>query len=298
MSRRPTAVDRIPRELLQLAIATLLLIAVLVQFGLVARSLTLPNRPDSLKFAVIGDSGSGDQPEYDVASQMIAAHNTFPFDMVMMLGDNIYGRQDPLDVVQKFSRPYAPLLERGIEFYAALGNHDRQENRNYEPFHMGGQRYYTYVRQNVRFFVLDSNDLDAAQLVWLETALRSATEDWKICYFHHPLYSNAGRHGSSVGLRGQLEPLFVKFGVNVVFSGHDHVYERLTPQKGIQYFVAGSAGQLSKGDLRPSAMTAAAFDRDQSFMVVEVAGSEMFFEAISRTGVTVDQGVIERQPRP
>ena len=227
---------------------------------------------------------------------MLAAHKSFPFDMVMMLGDNLYGRQQPSDFIQKFARPYAPLLELGVRFYAALGNHDRQENRDYEPFNMGGERYYTYARNNARFFVLDSNYLDAPQLAWIESQLKSATEDWKICYFHHPLYSDGKTHGSSVDLRVKLEPLFVRYGVNVVFSGHDHVYERLTPQKGIQYFVSGSAGQLRKGDVRRSPMTAAAFDEDQSFMLVEIAGSEMFFETISRTGATVDKGVIRRGP--
>ena len=279
-------------------IATLLLVVALDQLWLSARPLTLPNRPDSLKFAAIGDNGTGEQPEYDVAAQMIAAHSIFPFDMVIMLGDNLYGRQQPDDFVKKFARPYAPLLEKGVRFYAALGNHDRQENRFYEHFDMGGQRYYTYARDNVRFFVLDSNYLDPPQLDWIEAALRSATEDWKICYFHHPLYSDGKTHGSSVDLRVKLEPLFVKYGVNVVFSGHDHVYERLTPQKGIQYFVAGAAGQLRKGDVRRSAMTAAAFDQDQSFMLVEIAGAEMFFEAITRTGATVDSGVIRRGPTP
>ena len=91
---------------------------------------------------------------------------------------------------------------------------------------MNGQRYYTYARNNVRFFALDSTLMDPKQLDWIDAALRDAREDWKICYFHHPLYSNAARHGSSVDLRVLLEPLFVKHGVNVVFSGHDHVYER------------------------------------------------------------------------
>jgi predicted phosphodiesterase len=274
-------------------IATVLLLATLDPLGL-APPRTLPNRPDSLKFAVIGDNGTGDPPEYEVGAQMLAARTSFPFDMVLMLGDNMYGRQEPADFIQKFAKPYAPLLDAGVRFYAALGNHDRQENRYYVPFDMGGQRYYTYVRRNVRFFVLDSNFLDAPQLAWIESALRSATEDWKICYFHHPLYSDGKTHGSSVDLRVRLEPLFVKYGVQVVFSGHDHVYERITPQKGIQYFVAGSAGQLRKGDVRRSQMTAAAFDDDQSFMLVEVAGPDLNFETISRTGLTVDQGVIRR----
>ena len=255
----------------------------------------LPDRPDSLKFAVIGDTGNGDRTEYDIGQQMAAARVKFPFDMVLMLGDNMYGRQEPQDFVDKFERPYAPLLQAGVLFYATLGNHDNQSNRFYKGFNMGGERYFSYVKKNVRFFVLDSNSLDPQQRSWLDEALSRSREDWKICYFHHPLYSDAGRHGSDVSLRVALEPTLVKHGVDVVFSGHDHVYERIKPQKGISYFVAGSGGELRRGDVHPSALTAAYFDQDNAFMLVEVAGDELFFQAVARTGMTVDSGVIHRQ---
>jgi len=228
---------------------------------------------------------------------MVAFHANFAYDLVIMLGDNMYGGQSPQDFVQKFEKPYAELLAAGVKFQASLGNHDRPENVSYKFYNMGGQRYYTYARNNVRFFVIDSTQVDPKQLEWLEGALRDAKEDWKIPYFHHPLYSDAARHGSSVDLRVLLEPLFTKYGVNVVFSGHDHVYERIKPQKGIYYFVSGSAGQLRKGNMRPDDETAAYFDQDQSFMLVEVAGDDMFFQVISRTGKTVDSGVIHRQAK-
>src|SRR6185436_6182184 len=157
------------------------------------------------------------------------------------------------------------------------------------------QRYYTFSRKNARFFVLDTNLLDPRQLSWIDDALRQSGDDWKICYFHHPLYSNAGRHGGDVALRVALEPLLVKHGVDVVFSGHDHVYERIKPQKGITYFVAGSGGELRKGDVHPSAMTAAYFDQDQSFSLVEISGDDLFFQARSRAGRIVDSGTIRRQ---
>ena len=245
----------------------------------------------------MGDNGTGERPQYEVAAQMAKVHASFPFDLVIMLGDNMYGGQKPSDYVKKFEQPYAPLLAAGVTFQASIGNHDQPEQVNYRLYNMNGQRYYTYVRQNVRFFALDSNRMDPRQLAWLESELKNAREDWKICYFHHPLYSNASRHGSSVDLRLLLEPLLVKYGVNVVFSGHDHVYERLKPQKGIYYFVSGAAGQLRKGNISPSDETAMSYDQDQSFMTVEIAGTEMFFNAVSRAGSTVDSGVIRRQAR-
>jgi predicted phosphodiesterase len=257
----------------------------------------LPNQSGSVKFAVIGDMGTGDKPQYDVGDQMAAAHAKFAFDTVIMLGDNLYGSQTPADFVKKFERPYKPLLDAGVKFYAALGNHDASTNINYKLFNMDGKRYYSYTKGDVRFFVLDTDVLDPDQRAWIEQALQSSSDKWKVCYFHHPLYSDGGRHGSSVDLRVILEPLFVKYGVNVVFSGHDHIYERITPQKGITYFVSGSAGQLRKGDIKPSAMTASAFATDQTFMLVEVAGDDMSFVCISRTGATVDSGVIHRAAR-
>jgi predicted phosphodiesterase len=275
-----------------------LLLAPLAAATIVAQTALLPNRPDSVKFAAIGDNGTGDRPQFEIAQQMTNAHGTFPFDLVIMLGDNMYGGQRPGDFVKKFEQPYAALLSAGVKFQASLGNHDRPENVSYKPFNMNGQRYYTFANRNVRFFALDSTQLDSKQLVWIDASLRDAREDWKICYFHHPLYSNASRHGPSVDLRVLLEPIFIKYGVNVVITGHDHVYERLNPQKGIYYFVSGSAGQLRKGNIRRSDETAAFFDQDQSFMLVEIAGSDCHFQAISRTGKTVDSGVIHRQRQP
>lgn len=249
----------------------------------------------SVKFAVIGDNGTGKKPQYEVGEQLNAARAAFPFEFVVMVGDNLYGTQEPQDFVEKFERPYAPLIEAGVRFYAALGNHDRPENRFYPGFNMNGARYYTHVKQYVRFIVLDTNLLDAPQLAWAEDVLRGASEPWKIAVFHHPLYSNAKRHGSNVELRVVLEPLLTRYGVTVAFSGHEHVYERLKPQKGITYFTQGSSGQLRKGDMRSAADTAAAFDEDQSFTLVDVTGDRMTFRTVSRTGRVVDAGVIERR---
>lgn len=256
----------------------------------------LPRAADSLKFAVIGDNGNGERPQYEVAQQMVSSRSTFPFEFVVMLGDNMYGSQKPQDFVVKFERPYAPLLEAGVRFFAALGNHDQPTNRSYPPFNMAGERYYTFAKDPARFFVLDTNLMDREQLAWVDDALARADEPWKIIYFHHPIYSDGDRHGSNVELRVMLEPVLVRHGVKVVFSGHEHIYERTTPQKGITYFIEGSSGQLRRGGVTPSNLTAASFADDRTFMLVEVSGDQLFFQTIARTGRTVDSGLIQRAP--
>ena len=257
-----------------------------------------PLKSDSVRFAAIGDFGTGETPQYETAQQMLKARQTFPFDFVIMLGDNIYGGSKPADFDQKFAMPYKPLIDAGVKFYASLGNHDDTNERFYKPFNMNGESYYTYKKGNVRFFVLNSNYMDPKQVAWLETQLKDAGKgDWKICYFHHPLYSSGKFHGPSLDLRKVLEPLFIQYGVDAVFSGHEHIYERVHPQQGIYYFTEGASGELRAGNLGRAAITDKGFDTDRSFMLIEIAGDEMYFQTISRTGATVDSGVIHRTIR-
>src|SRR5262245_32177448 len=150
-----------------------LLIAALVAAA-AAQDLTVPNRPDSVKFAAIGDMGSGQRPQYEVGQQMDMVRQKFPFDFVITLGDNLYGRQRPADFVTKCERPYKALLDAGVKFYASLGNHDEPANKNYKLWNMNGQNYYTYVQKNVRFFALDSDYMDAKQLQWVEKELQGS----------------------------------------------------------------------------------------------------------------------------
>ncbi len=273
-----------------------------------AQELKLPGKEGSVRFAVIGDTGTASRAQNEVGARMAAYHAKFPFTFVIMVGDNLYGGgASASDFQSKFEAPYKALLDGGVKFYAALGNHDDPSETNYRGFNMEGRRYYTFRGSEgglgklgsggVRLFALDSNYMDKGQLDWLEKELSGSGSDWKICFFHHPLYSSARRHGSSLDLRKALEPLFVRYGVNVVFAGHDHVYERVKPQQGIHHFVSGAGGSLRRGDLRRSDITAAGFDQDFHFMLVEIDGDDLYFQAISRTGKTVDSGVIHR-PTP
>lgn len=270
----------------------------LTGLSLQAQDSTLPLKEGSVRFALIGDMGTGEPPQYEVARRMLEFRQKFPFTFVLTLGDNIYGSKSAAAMQRKFEIPYKPLLDAGVIFHAALGNHDDTNQRFYKFFNMNGQQYYTFKQGNVRFFALDSNYFDAKQLAWLEKELANSGSDWKICYFHHPLYSSGRFHGSSVELRKILEPIFLKYGVQVVFQGHEHVYERTKPQKGIYYFTEGASGELRVGNLKKTDFMEKGFDQDCTFLTVEISGDDLYFQAISRTGVTVDSGAIRRATVP
>jgi hypothetical protein len=262
-----------------------------------------------VKFAVIGDSGRGDRAQHEVAAQMIAWREKFEYDLVLMLGDNIYDRHTPADYVAKFEEPYRALLDDGVTFQAAIGNHDDPAQIHYEKFNMGGQRYYSFRRSEIsleggiagagaRFYALDSRSLDPEQIEWLRAGLKGSGSRWKIVFFHHPIYTSGRYQAGARALRAALEPVLVDGEADVVLSGHEHFYERTKPQRGILYFVSGAAGSLRRGDIRDTELTAKGFDTDYSFMLMEASGDELFFQAIARSGETIDAGVITKGTAP
>jgi predicted phosphodiesterase len=274
--------------------ATLALVAAMSLTG-TAQNVTLPLAKASTRFAVLGDTGTGDKPQYEIGRKLEEYYQRANFTFAIMVGDNIYGSERPQDFQKKFEMPYKPLLDAGVKFYAALGNHDDPNQRFYKPFNMNGERFYTFTKGNIEFFVLDSNYMDRKQLDWFERSIKDSKSDWKMAYFHHPLYSSGEAHGSEVDLRTMLEPLFVKYGIDVVFAGHEHFYERVKPQKGIHYFTCGGSAKLRKGNIRKgSGLTEKGDDIENTFMVVEVTKDVFNFQTVSRGGVTIDSGAFRR----
>jgi hypothetical protein len=258
-----------------------------------APSLTLPNKEGSVRFVVIGDTGTGSTQQLELAKVMIRYRQIFPFEFVLLVGDNMYGSEKAADYKLKFENVYRPLLDQQVKFYAALGNHDESNQRFYEFFNMEGQEYYRFEKGNTSFYALNSNYMDKKQVDWLNEKLATDKTKWKMAFFHHPPYSSGGKHGSDTKLREVVEPIFVKHAVDVVFTGHEHFYERIKPQQGIYYFISGSGGKLRKGDVKKgSPLTDKAYDKDMSFMLVEVNDNQMHFQVVSRTGETVDSGII------
>ena len=263
-----------------------------------APTVALPNKQGTYKFAVLGDFGTGSKEQYELGRQMASVHARFKYEHVILVGDNLYGSERSQDFKKKFEEPYKPLLDAGVKFYASLGNHDAREQRFYKPFNMDGKRYYTFnPNPEVRFFALESTYPEPEQIKWFEDELKKSTSHWKIPFFHHPLYSSGERHGSDIRLRRTIEPMLLASDVSVVFTGHDHFYERTKPQNGITYFVVGSGGKLREGNIDSnSGITARGLDTDLAFLVAEIDGDLLTFNTISRTGSVADSGVITRRP--
>jgi predicted phosphodiesterase len=231
---------------------------------------------------------------------MAAFRERFKYDFVLMNGDNIYeGPATPEDYRIKFEEPYKALLDAGVKFYAVLGNHDDPKQVDYKPFNMDGDRYYTFTPPvdpitrwdtRVRFFALDSTNIDGEQMKWFEHEVTESRAEWKIAFLHHPLYTPGRYTLASRAHRFALESAFVNGGIDVVFSGHEHLYSRSEPQKGVLYFISGAAGSLREGDVSRSNVIAKAYDNDFHFMLVEIADRGFYFQAINRAGKTVDAG--------
>jgi predicted phosphodiesterase len=254
---------------------------------------------DKIKFLAIGDFGTGDDNQTGIAAQMLRDHKTSPLDFVIAVGDNIYPDGGGRHFMKKFERPYAGLIREAVPFHAVLGNHDVKDGRRdqcqYPLFNMSGRGYYTVKKGDglAEFFMCDSTDFDMAQVGWLEGALKESAAKWKIAVFHHPIYSSAQEHGSSLGLRARIEPILARCGVNVVISGHDHVYERVKPLQGVQYFVTGAGGKVRHGDVDMSSpFRATSFDRDNHYMQMVIEDQQISFKTITRVGAVIDQGTI------
>jgi len=255
--------------------------------------LPMPQLRGGTVFALMGDSGSGDQPQRAVAEAMLTYFNTARhFSFVLMLGDNLYHD----DYEGEFLQPYKELLDRGVIFYAAIGNHDRDLEIHFKPFHMNDQDHYSFDQGNARFAALNSNHpADPAQIKWLDGVYTDAGDKWKIAFFHHPLYSS-GQHAaeSREVIRPALEQALVRNHVDVVFSGHEHLYERIKPQQGgIRYFVSGGGGRtlydFHKSDFDEIGMS------EHHFMIAEIAGDKLYFEAITQSQKLIDCGVLMRR---
>ena len=238
------------------AIGTLLAVGVLVAFLTFRRQTvsylthwkggpedTTPYAPYSpdppVHLAAIGDMGDSGPRLDSVAAEMTRVGAGQPFDALVLLGDNVYPDGEPARIPDTVFRPFRSILDDGTDLLAVLGNHDVLNGNGPGQLDvLGTERYWAWTRLNTLVVGLDSNNLDDAQLSWLDRTLSGSDATWKIVVLHHPPYS-AGYQGSVLEVRDVVVPILRRNGVQLVLSGHDHDYQRSNDLGGITYVVSG-----------------------------------------------------------
>ena len=248
-----------------------------------------------LRFVSVADTGTGAKGQYAVAGAMNAYHKKKPYDLVVLAGDNIYNNGEIEKISEVFERPYQALLKQDVKFHACLGNHDiRTANGDpqvkYVGFNMKG-RYYTFQRNQVQFFALDTNsNADwKNQLTWLEKELSLSNAPWKVVFGHHPIYSS-GQYGNNPDFIKIFTPLFQKYGVQLYINGHEHSYERTRAIDGTTYLICGAgAGNRPVGRSEWTEYSTS----DLSFASYEVYPDRIEVGAIATNNRVFDKGIIQ-----
>lgn len=280
------------------------------------RTAPRPREAGEVRVLAFGDSGWGSESQLLLAGLM----EDHPWDLIVHTGDIAYGKGSELDFTVRHFQVYRKLLA-SVPFFPSPGNHDidSEGGQPYDrafvwPIPRPGARYYTFRWGNVRFFALDSSSeeagaelrrADGPQYEWLVAALDSASReegvDWTVAFMHHPIYSHptglAGK-GSDSRLQASLAPLFQRFGVDLVLTGHDHHYERsrpirdgqvVTPGCGPVYVVTGGGGGsfYARGVAPPSILTATIL-REYHFLNLRITAEAIEGRAIGVEGQTLD----------
>jgi 3',5'-cyclic AMP phosphodiesterase CpdA len=248
-----------------------------------------------LRFICVADTGTGARGQYDVAKAMTQYHGKNPFDLVILAGDNIYNNGEIEKINAVFEQPYQRLLKQGVKFQACLGNHDiRTDNGDpqvkYPGFNMKG-RYYTFRRESVQFFALDTNfNADwKNQLIWLEKELSRSDAAWKVVFGHHQIYAS-GVYGLNQPFVDVFTPLFKKYKVQLYINGHEHHYERTRSIDGTTYLICGGgAGTRPVGRSEWTEYSASQL----SFAALEVYSDRIIINGIDPDNRIFDRGEIK-----
>ena len=198
----------------------------------------------ALRITVLGDLGDSGGDHRAVTGTLVDLARDRPPDVVLLLGDNVYPHGDPSRLPELVFEPLAPVLRAGAELRAVLGNHDVLDGNGDAQIAALGMpgRWWAVERGDVLLIGLDSTrPRDAEQRAFLERTLATTSARWRIVALHHPPYS-AGYQGSNRTVRELFTPVFARYGVQLVLSGHDHDYQRSVPLAGVTYVVSGGGG--------------------------------------------------------
>lgn len=248
------------------------------------------DRPE-LRVAVVGDIGDSGKRLQGTAGAIERLSGEEGYQVLLLLGDNVYPNGDPARLPDTVFEPFAGVLDQGARLLAIVGNHDVKDGHGapqMQALGMPGLWWSTRIG-DVLFVGLDSNDPeDPTQKAWLEQTLATTDARWKIVAVHHPPYS-AGYQGSNRAVREAFSPLFERFGVQLVLSGHDHDYQRSRVVVGVTYVVTGAASGSRRTSER--SFTAASFSWHH-FVELDIYADRILGRAVNQADRVADTWIL------
>jgi acid phosphatase type 7 len=250
----------------------------------------------TFSFVAFGDTRTGDDAHRQVVSSILSLAPNF----VLHTGDFVADGNDSAQWTEFFSIEHDLLRQSPL--YGALGNHEGNSQLYFDAFHFpGNERWYSFDYGNVHFVALEIDghadySSGSPQVQWLKNDLAHTSQQWKVVFFHIPPYSSGSEHGSNLGVRAVMEPLFRQYGVDLVFNGHDHDYER-SVANGITYIVTGGGGAplYAKGQPEPASVY---FTSTYHSVQVSVTGMTLAVTGVRPDGVRFDEFTLDkRRPR-
>ncbi len=248
----------------------------------------------TFELMVIGDFGTGNAAEHDIADAMLDWHKQFQVDGIVTTGDNIYPDGSSRYFERAWHEPFGWVASERVDVVASLGNHDILSDGGravMDLFDMPG-RYYDVTIGDAEILVLDGNDVtDPAQTSWLRRQLSRSKTAWQIAVFHQPPYS-CSRHGSTKSIIEEWVPLFERFDVDLVLSGHDHLYQRFETEKDVTYLVTGGGGTFldGAGTCPPSIPDReVAIEYEHHFVVLQGSAEELSARAVGLDQTALDE---------
>lgn len=265
---------------------------------------TAVNDETAYTFCIIGDTQTNPDVWGNISTRIYAERPNF----VLHAGDIVGTGGDKSQWLDHFLGPAKELMRR-IPVYTVLGNHEDDDGNYYKYMsNPEPEWYYSFAYGNAEYFMIDSNhpiNEGSEQYNWLADALKKSIAKWKFAVFHHPPYSSDENdygdtyRGTSTKGDREMQPivkLFEKYGVDIVFNGHIHVYERTwqikddkaVEKNGVVYVVTGGAG----GGLENFAPTNSGFTvkikRDHHYCKISINGNKLIFNAIDQNGALFD----------
>lgn len=257
--------------------------------------LVLPGRAAAAtRILAVGDFGVGGASEQATGKAMKRFERRYPATWLVTLGDNDY-TESPAAFRRNFQAAFGWLGASGVRVAGTLGNHDYAvDDGAYQLATLGmPARYYTRRAGDAELFLLDSNRVNGAQTAWLRRHLAASTARWKIVAFHHPPYV-CGYHSGDDRIASRWVPLFERYGVQLILSGHEHSYQRFLARRGVTYVVHGGGGAIPypPRSCPASYPTRAAARLGFGFLSVVVARDVLTVSAITQRGRRVDRVVL------